>query len=384
MDGILEETPIQLLSEQATVIFETDDIDEEISYVEDEADRDATIVPERYDITSFGADFDVEGLVKRIKRGDILVPEFQRGYVWNIHMASRFIESLLLGLPVPGIFLARESGTNRMVVIDGLQRLKTLQYFYEGLYYRNLDRSKPKAFELTRVQPEFEGRSYDTLDEYDRIRLNDSIIHATIVKQESPDEGNTTIYHLFERLNNGGLKLAPQEIRTAVYYGNLMDLIKKLNEYDNWRSVFGEKNRRLKDEELILRFLALYYNLGKYQEPMRNFLNRFAKSHIDADSQFLNDAETLFKNTIDTLMSSLGKRAFRPERSLNAAVFDSVMFGISRTLKGRASDKYSEIATAYDTLLLDKEYMELVSHSTSDGNNVRQRLKKTETAFAEI
>ena len=216
MDGILEETPIQLLSEQAALILEMGDIDEEINYVEDEADRDATIVPERYDITSFGADFDVEGLVKRIKRGDILVPEFQRGYVWNIHMASRFIESLLLGLPVPGIFLAKESDTNRMVVIDGLQRLKTLQYFYEGLYYRNFDRSKPKAFELTRVQPEFEGRSYDTLNEYDRIRLNDSIIHATIVKQESPDEGNTTIYHLFERLNNGGLKLAPQEIRTAV------------------------------------------------------------------------------------------------------------------------------------------------------------------------
>src|SRR5436189_81341 len=88
----------------------------------DDADRDDTIVPQQYNITSFGADYDFEGIVRRLQRGDIFTPEFQRGYVWTMQTASRFIESLLLGLPVPGVFLARESTSNKLIVIDGQQR----------------------------------------------------------------------------------------------------------------------------------------------------------------------------------------------------------------------------------------------------------------------
>src|SRR5258708_20925159 len=100
----------------------------------DEASTDDVVAQDRYDITSFGADYDVEGLVRRLQRGDIWIPDFQRGYVWTQLMASRFIESLLLGLPVPGVFFARETETNRLMVIDGQQRLKTLQFFYEGYF----------------------------------------------------------------------------------------------------------------------------------------------------------------------------------------------------------------------------------------------------------
>ncbi len=95
----------------------------------DDADTDDTVVPEKYDITSFGADYDVEGLVRRLQRGDIFIPSFQHNYVWNQNLASRFIESLLLGLPIPGIFMAREAESNKLIVIDGQQRLRTLQFF---------------------------------------------------------------------------------------------------------------------------------------------------------------------------------------------------------------------------------------------------------------
>ena len=196
---------------------------DELLNVEDEASQDDTVIPEHYDITSYGADFDVEGLVKRMKRGDIFVPEFQRGYVWPQQMASRFIESLLLGLPVPGIFLARENKSNRLIVIDGQQRLRTLAYFYEGFFHQKADTVSRRIFKLNRVQPEFEGCTYESLTEQDRIKLNDSIIHATVVKQESPKDGDTSMYHIFERLNNGGLKIAPQEIRTAIYHGDMID-----------------------------------------------------------------------------------------------------------------------------------------------------------------
>ena len=96
-------------------------------------DVDEEFYPVEYRITSYGADYDVDGLVKRLKAGDIEVPNFQRSYVWRILEASRFIESLLLGLPVPAIFLARDEN-EKLLVIDGQQRLRTLQYFYNGIW----------------------------------------------------------------------------------------------------------------------------------------------------------------------------------------------------------------------------------------------------------
>ena len=104
---------------------------------DDEQIEDATgdaDLPFRYSISSYGADYPVDGLVKRLKDGTIYVPPFQRSYVWSIRDASRFVESLLLGLPVPGVFLAKEEPTNKLLVIDGQQRLRSLQFFYDRLF----------------------------------------------------------------------------------------------------------------------------------------------------------------------------------------------------------------------------------------------------------
>ncbi len=125
-----------------------EEIEEEIekrlgeTTVEDEAAKDSTVAPVQYDISSYGADYDVEGLVNRLKRKDIKIPEFQRQYIWTIREASKFIESLLLGLPVPAIFLVREKNSNKMSVIDGQQRLKTLEYFYNGVFNPKEDEKK--------------------------------------------------------------------------------------------------------------------------------------------------------------------------------------------------------------------------------------------------
>src|SRR5258706_15619947 len=105
------------------------------SDVEEAADVDTEEnYPVEYAISSYGADYPVDGLVKRMSAGSIFIPPFQRSYVWNVYRASRFIESLLLGLPVPAIFLSRDESTQKLLVIDGQQRLRTLQYFYEGVF----------------------------------------------------------------------------------------------------------------------------------------------------------------------------------------------------------------------------------------------------------
>ena len=122
--------------------------------------------------------------------------------MWKFKEASRFIESLLLGLPVPGIFLSKEKETQKLLVIDGQQRLLTLLYFYDGIF-----QPTKREFALKDVQPQFEGAIYKSLPDEDRRRLDDSILHATIIKQDEPSEDDSSIYHIFERLNTGGTTL---------------------------------------------------------------------------------------------------------------------------------------------------------------------------------
>lgn len=230
----------------------------ESSYDDEEKIEDiresSEVLPFIYSITSYGADYPVDALVKRLGKKDVFIPPFQRGYVWTLRQASRFIESLLLGLPVPGIFLAKEKESQKLLVIDGHQRLKTLEYFYLGDF-----KEKGEGFLLKDVQEKFEGKSYKNLVESDRIKLDDSIIHATIVKQEEPSEDISSIYHIFERLNTGGSLLQPQEIRACIYHGEFNELLNQLNTNKNWRSIYGKISERLKDRELILRFFALCY-----------------------------------------------------------------------------------------------------------------------------
>src|SRR5277367_2312529 len=197
-------------------------------------------VPFRYSITSYGADYPVDGLIKRIESDSIYIPPFQRRFVWDLKRGSRFVESLLLGLPVPGIFLSKEEKTQKLLVIDGQQRLRTLQYFYRGIFA-----DSKREFSLKGVQPQFEGLTYKSLPDEARRRLDDSILHATIVKQEEPSADESSIYHIFERLNTGGVVLRPQEIRACIYHGAFQEELKKLNDNASWRAIYGKISPRM-------------------------------------------------------------------------------------------------------------------------------------------
>ena len=358
----------------------------EANEVRDDAERDDTVTPVQYDIVSFGADMDAEGLVKRLQREDVFVPPFQRDYVWTLKEASRFIESLLLGLPVPGIFLARESDSKKLLVIDGQQRLKTLMFFFEGVFNPDPDATTKRVFRLQNVQQQFEGRTYETLDEDDRIALNDSIIHATIVKQDSPDGEQNSVYHIFERLNTSGRKLSRQQIRVAIYHGDFIDLIHELNDNESWRAIFGRKSRTLKDEEMILRFLALFFDRKNYKRPMERFLNDFTskvKAGKGGDPS-IEQCRALFEKTILVAHSAFDDRAFRIEKALNVAVFDSVMVGIAESLRNAPELPPEKFKEACDRLFGDRRYLELVSRATADEKNVEERISLSVATFADI
>lgn len=335
--------------------------------VEDDADSvaidDEDIV---YQINSFGADFLVDGLVSRMDRQDIYRPDFQRQFVWSISQASRFVESILLGLPIPGIFLYREEDTQKHLIIDGLQRLTTIQAYEHGKF-----QGSDKVFKLIGVKKRFEGRSLDELDAADQRRFRDATIHATIIQQSIPEDDKSSVYQIFDRLNSGGTPLQPQEIRAAIYHGAFQSLLETLNDDNNWRMIFGPVNRRGKDQELILRFFALYEESERYRAPMRKFLNDYMSSNRKIDTEKAARLGDIFKQTCTKIVSALGEKPFRPIRALNVAVFDSVMVAVAK-----GNDLPMErLADGYRMLLQDNEYLLAVGKSTADEGNVATRLK---------
>ena len=345
-----------------------------IEDVEDEGE-----VPFKYSITSYGADYPVDGLVKRMEAHSIFIPPFQRDFVWDLKRGSRFIESLLLGLPVPGIFLSREERTQKLLVIDGQQRLRTLQYFYRGDFA-----GTARVFALKGVQVRFEGMTYRSLPDEDRRRLDDSILHATIVKQEEPSEDESSIYHIFERLNTGGVLLQPQEIRACIYHGAFQEELKHLNDNQAWRSVYGPVSARMKDQELILRFLALFLEGGEYTKPMKGFLNTFMAKNRDLTAYSAATLENNFRPPIELIDRCLGQQAFRPRRNFIAAVFDSVMVGIARRLKKGPVGSHEQLAAKYNALISEEEFKQATETGTSSEDKVKKRVDLATAAFAHV
>lgn len=344
--------------------------DQEIIDV-DESLEDSPIVV--YDISSYGVDYDVDGLVKRLNRGDIFIPPFQRDYVWNQAEASRLVESLLLGLPVPGVFFAKDNESNKLSVIDGQQRLKSIQYFYNGFFNPREGDTRRKIFKLIKVQPQFENKTYEDLLDEDRIKLDDSIIHATIIKQESPNDNNTSIYHVFERLNTGGRKLTPQEIRSAIYIGKLNKLIFELNDNHHFRMLFGRPNIRLKDHEMILRFFAMYYNLENYSKPLNEFLNIFNSVYKNPTDQQIQKMEALFNETMEVIHLNFGSNAFKPDRVFNAAAFETLTVGIARLISHQIRVDYILLGSEINELFSSPEFTDLITRGTSDDKVVARR-----------
>ena len=330
----------------------------------------------KFSISSYGADYTVDTLVKRMRGGAFKVPEFQRKFVWTLKHSSKFIESLLMGLPVPGIFLYKEADTNEHLVIDGQQRLLTLRMFYDGLF-------KDKKFRLEGVREPWLHKAYDELEPADVLKLDDSIVHATIFKQDSPADVLDSIYFVFERINSGGIRLSPQEIRNCISLGPFTNMIKELNHYQPWRRVFGPVNNRSKDEELIVRFFALYVDNSTYVQPMNKFLNDFSDKINKEPPGKLSEFRDVFIRSIDVVASSI-PRAFRLERALNAAVFDSVMVGLAKRITTNRALDGARVLPAYNALLADAEYRQACERATANEENVRTRLDAAIAAFAAV
>ncbi|GHD51715.1 DUF262 domain-containing protein [Mycetocola manganoxydans] len=329
--------------------------------------------------------FDVAGLVLRLDRGSMLVPTygkddaridtdgFQRGFVWTKAQMDRFIESLLLGFPIPGIFLVKQTASNRLLVLDGQQRLLTLQRFYEGIHAK-------KEFSLKNVSEQFKGLTYKTLGDSLQFRLDDSYLHATIVTTDGSAEMNEAIYQIFERLNSGGTQLTAHEIRVALSAGPIIELLERLNSNESWRGLYGPRSARLRDQELTLRIIALFTNADKYARPLKTFLNSFA-STVRQPTDTVVAASKLFEQAAEVLLP-LGPSALRNQGAsqINAARTEAIFVGAMRAIAdGRLT---TNLQLAIDALDKDAEFVTATTRSTADKDFVLLRLDKAAKAFS--
>ena len=340
-------------------------------------------------VTYSGTDFDVDGLVRRLGRGDIVIPSFgladetietagfQRSFVWNRPQMDRFIESLLLGYPIPGIFLVQQVD-KRYLVLDGQQRLRTLQAFYRGMH-------EGREFALQNVADEFKGLTYEGLSDEQRRTLDNTFLQATVVRTDGTSRSLDAVYQVFERLNSGGTQLTPHEIRVALYAGRLVEFLTELNRTPSWRELYGPESPRLRDQEIVLRFMALYVTPGSYRRPLKKYLNEFVAEYRSLEGLPVETLRGRFVLATELLLSGPGRPSIRGRgKQVNAAFTEAVLVGLARRLDAGTAPSAGSVTAAVGALLEDEQLLAAVERATADEEAVRTRLAIATRVFASI
>ena len=339
-----------------------------------------------YNITSYGADYTVDGIVRRFRQDDIFVPDFQRKPVWKWTQASRFIESLLLGLPVPGIFLYKEKDSERMQIVDGQQRILSLERFYPG-------KKESRKYKLKGDHGYFLNQSYDDLKPESRRKLDNSILHATIFEQRSPENNCNSIYEVFGRINTGGTLLHSQEVRSCLYYGKLSRWLREFNsQNEEWRRFLNNSSSDSHSEELILRIIALKQNLDGYNYPLKHFLNTFMESKRNPSQQWLDSIEQWIHCISKFAGRNIDKKIFFRNHRVVPVIAEAILIGIWNRVEELKGDNISEfnfsrpkiLQDSAARLLEDPGFQKLTKNKTTSLEAVRGRIEKATAAFKEV
>lgn len=326
-----------------------------------------------FDISVSPTDPTLELLANKVQNNDIIVPFYQRKYVWKIEQASRLIESFLMGLPVPQVFLY-VNDEDQLEIIDGQQRVMSVKYFFEG-YFGEPDLSgRRQIFKLKGLseRSEYNGKTFDELPPRDQRRLKNTALRAIQIKQLKPSLRNDSVFHIFERLNTGGTQLKPQEIRNAVYRGKIVDVLKDLNNNVKWQKILGLKacDKNQKDVEIILRLFALFEIHSSYEKPMLGYLNKQMSLHRDFSDVRAQRFRKRFPEVVELIANNL-ERPFRPRSVINSAMLEGVMIALleNENITGEI------LRENYEKLSNNENFIKYLRGATTDTNTVRDRIK---------
>jgi len=340
-------------------------------------------------------DPEIDSLWGKYHRGKLVVqPDFQRHFVWDSLKSSRLLESALLDIPLPIIYLSEEAD-GKEYVIDGQQRLTSFFAFMDGKF------PSGKEFKLAglRVFTDLNGKSFKDLpeDHQDKLRYY-KLRTITFTK----DSDANLKFEIFERLNTGAVTLNDQELRNCIFRGPYNDLLKTLSEVADFRYLLGidQPEKRMKDVELVLRFASFYHaTYLKYSPPVRSFLNQDMKQFQSISKKEAQTLEAAFRNTVAIVKSLLDKHAFKryyrgevknkngywETKQFNASLYDILMYSFATTDKNTVYQNLDSIREALVHLMTeDSEFIASIELSTSSVQAVTKRFDKWRLTLQDI
>ena len=316
----------------------------------------------------------------------VLQPDFQRQYVWDSTKASKLIESAILGIPLPIIYLSEEKD-GREYVIDGQQRLTSFFSFIDGKF------PDDKQFKLTglNVRADLNGKRFSDLVEEVQDKVRYYKIRAITFQKDSSE---TLKFEIFERLNTGSVQLNDQELRNCLYRGKLNVALKEMAAEADFMHICGLKapDKRMKDRELVLRFCAFFHRTYlNYKAPIRDFLNTEAYEKRDISDKELSELKIAFKNSCHIIRSIFDQTAFKrfykgkegqpngfwEPKKFNTSLFDILMYSFAREDKNKVFQNLDSIREALLILMTeDQEFVDAIELSTSSVQAVTVRFDK--------
>jgi Protein of unknown function DUF262/HNH endonuclease len=372
-------------------------IEEELEFgtsLEEEVEE-ADVRAARNRIFTEQGDLEIDSLYNKWKRGKLIIQaDFQRQFVWDSKKSSRLIESALLDIPLPVVYISQEKDGNEYV-IDGQQRLTAFFSLIDGRFPDGSD------FSLSglKVFSEYNRKRFTELSDEDQNKVRYCKIHTIIFRKESDPNLK---FEIFERLNTGSVSLNDQELRNCIYRGPYNRLLKKLANYSEFMSLIGltKPDKRMKDIELVLRFSAFFHETYlNYKPPMRSFLNGEMEKY-----QFITEAESAkleaaFKNSIIIIRSVLGRNAFKryykgsnsdhngrwEPKKFNASLYDILIYSFAKEEKNRVFQNLDAVLEALMYLMTsDQEFIDSIELSTSSVQAITKRFDKWRLTLGEV
>jgi hypothetical protein len=331
-------------------------------------------------ITTQAYDKSVSDIVRMIEDKDInLNPEYQRNYVWDNKRASMLIESIILNVPIPVIYVSQEEDDS-WTVIDGLQRLNSLKRFFD------------RDFKLTGLEilSELNKSDSKSLNPKALRILKNGLLRIIVISHDSNEEIK---YDVFMRLNRGSVRLTEQELRNCLYRGKFNEMLKKLSENLHFLALLNlkEPHVRMNDCELILRYFAISRNwdledrdILNYNGRMKVFLNEYMLEHQNPSKQEIEDYTNDFNSTVEKVLTIFGDKAFRRinnngeyETSLNRSIMDVLLLSCKYFQLDKLLSKKKLIVDRFNYLVTkDMPFRDSIIIGTSDKKVITYRLSR--------
>ncbi len=307
----------------------------------------------------------------------IVSPEYQRAFRWEDEQKTRFIESLLLGIPIPPIFVA-EDEYGKWELVDGLQRISTIFSFFGIL--KNSDKNNFKLGESSLIKELLKGCDHTQMPVKLLLSIKRSVCRVEILRWDS---GFDMRYELFNRLNTGGSPLSEQEIRNCVFRGEFNKLINDLSiRLDSIVKGIVKKKEKMALEELVLRYFAIVtrYNNWEIKSNIQFYLTEFMKNEIEEKSFDYKDEESKFITVVNFLDGV--EAPFRGKQQFSASTYDTVMYlAYIYTEDTEPDAEYFQIKI--DKILEDNSYKNASGHGTSNTKRFVEKLNIAKTLFNE-